>query len=255
MNDLERFRGTMNYGEVDRAPIYEFMWPTWPETAERWAREGGYIPGQTDFGCDKWLVEFSWFWPQPPFAREIVGEDDEHVTFVDPQGIVMREFKNNPLSSMPQFIRYPVETREDFRKYWRERMQPDLTQRIGPDWRQRLRALRDRDFPFVVIADRWGGFFGPLRNLVGVERLCTLFYDDPAFVEEMLDADADYPDPNAGANVGRDGHRRLRLLGGHGLPHGSPAFAATGPEVPAAALPQGGGLRPQPRREIIRPGQ
>jgi hypothetical protein len=39
---------------------------------------------------------------------------------------------------MPQFIRYPVETREDFRKYWRERMRPDLTQRIGPDWRERL---------------------------------------------------------------------------------------------------------------------
>ena len=126
MNDRERFLGTMKHQAVDRAPLYEFMWPTWPETAERWAREGGYIPGKTDFGCDKWLVEFSWFWPQPPFALEVLAEDDEHVTFVDPQGIVMREFKNNPLSSMPQFIRYPVETREDFRKYWRERMQPDL---------------------------------------------------------------------------------------------------------------------------------
>jgi len=192
MNDQERFRRMMECREVDRASFYEFMWPTWPETAERWAGEGGYIPGQTDFGCDKWLVEFSWFWPQPPFAREVLEEDEEHVTFVDPQGIVMREFKNNPLSSMPQFIRYPVETREDFRKYWRERMQPDLTQRIGPDWRERLRALRHRDFPFVIIADRWGGFFGPQRNLVGVESLCTLFYDDPAFVEEMLEPDANF---------------------------------------------------------------
>ena len=49
MNDLERFRGTMEYKKVDRAPLYEFMWPTWPETAERWAREGGYVAGQTDF--------------------------------------------------------------------------------------------------------------------------------------------------------------------------------------------------------------
>ncbi len=98
MNDRERFLGTMNYQPVDRAPFYEFMWPTWPETAERWAREGGYVEHQTDFGCDKWLVEYSWFWPQPPFAREILEEDAEHVTFVDPQGIVMREFKNNPLS-------------------------------------------------------------------------------------------------------------------------------------------------------------
>jgi len=43
-----------------------------------------------------------------------------------------------------------------------------------------------------VISDRWGGFFGPLRNLVGVERLCTLFYDDPALAAEMMEADADF---------------------------------------------------------------
>ena len=55
MNDLERFRATMDYGKVDRAPFYEFMWPTWPETADRWAREGGYIAGQTDFRMHKSL--------------------------------------------------------------------------------------------------------------------------------------------------------------------------------------------------------
>jgi len=192
MNDLERFRATMNYGKVDRAPFYEFMWPTWPETAERWAKEAGYVEGKTDFGCDKWLVEFSWFWPQPPFEREILAQDEKYVTFVDPQGILMKEFKNNPLSSMPQFIRFPIDTREDFRKYWRERMQPDLTLRIGPHWREKLRKYRSRSLPFVVIADRWGGFFGPIRNLVGVERLCTLFYDEPSFVEEMMEADADF---------------------------------------------------------------
>jgi uroporphyrinogen decarboxylase len=93
---------------------------------------------------------------------------------------------------MPQFIRYPVENRDDFRKYWRERMQPDLGHRIGSDWRTQLRRYRNRELPFVVIADRWGGFFGPIRNLVGVENLCTLFYDDPAFLEEMLDAVADF---------------------------------------------------------------
>lgn len=71
-------------------------------------------------------------------------------------------------------------------------MQPDLAARIGPDWRQRLRRHRGRDYLLVVLADRWGGFFGALRNLVGLERLCLLFHDDPAFVEEMMDADADF---------------------------------------------------------------
>jgi len=192
MNSLQRFHATMNYGDPDRAPFQEFMWPTWPETAERWAQEGGYVAGQTDFGCDRWVGEYSWFFPTPPFEHQILAEDQDTVTFVDPQGIVMREFKANPLSSMPQFVRFPVETRADFRKFWKERMRPDLAERIGPDWREQLRRHRDRDYPLIVIADRWGGFFGALRNLVGVERLCTLFYDDPSFLEEMMDADAEF---------------------------------------------------------------
>ena len=28
--------------------------------------------------------------------------------------------------------------------------------------------------------------------MLGVERLCELFYDDPDFVEEMMDANADF---------------------------------------------------------------
>lgn len=191
MNSLERFNATLNYGERDRAPFREFMFPTWPETAERWAREGGYVEGKTAFGCDHWVVENSWFFPTPPFERRVLAEDEEKVTFVDPHGVVMRTFKANPTSCMPQYLRFPIETREDFRKYWKERMRPDLTERIGPDWREQLRRHRHRDYPFIVLPDRWGGFFGPIRNLVGVERLCTLFFDDPAFVEEMMEAYAD----------------------------------------------------------------
>jgi uroporphyrinogen decarboxylase len=93
---------------------------------------------------------------------------------------------------MPQFIRFPVETREDFRCFWKERMQPDLAMRIGPDWKEKLITYQQRDFPLIVNADRWGGFFGPLRNLVGLNKLCILFYNDPAFVEEMMDAVADF---------------------------------------------------------------
>jgi hypothetical protein len=191
MNDLERFYACMNYEAMDHVPFW--AWGAWPETLERW-REEGYDPRQMDLnmGADRRQILSDWFFPCPPFEREILAEDEEHVLYVNHEGILMRELKKNPMSSMPQFVKFPVETREDFRKFWRERMQPDLAQRIGPDWPNQLRAMRAQPYPLIVVADRWGGFFGPLRNLVGIERLCTLFYDDPAFLEEMMDANADF---------------------------------------------------------------
>jgi hypothetical protein len=191
MNDLERFYACMNYQPVDRAPFWS--WGPWPETVERWRREG-YDPQQFDLnlGADRRLAFGDWFFPCPPFAREVIAEDDVHILYINHEGILMRERKDNPMSSMPQFVRFPVETRAEFRRFWQERMQPDLAQRIGPNWKEQLRAARAQPYPLIIIADRWGGFFGPLRNLVGVERLCTLFYDDPAFVEEMMDADAEF---------------------------------------------------------------
>ena len=190
MNELERFHACMNYKPVDRAPFW--IWGPWPETAERWRREG-YDPDRPPaYGDDQRSTEGQWFFPNPPFEHKVLEEDDEHILYVNHEGILMRELKGNPMSSMPQFVKFPVDTREEFRRFWRERMQPDLAQRLGPDWKEQLQALRARPQPFIIISDRWGGFFGPLRNLVGVQRLCTLFYDDPAFVEEMMDANADF---------------------------------------------------------------
>lgn len=255
MTDRERFLATMNYQPRDRAPFW--YWGAWPETLERWQREG-YDPDSFDLnmGADRRIVYGHWWNPHPPFEYQVVEEDAETILFVNHEGILMRQMKNQPMSSMPQFVRFPVETREDFRRFWAERMQPDLEARIGEGWQERLRAERggtpppsgetpvppeagqvaqesgsglpplpqgergregeasegrpaagttnlgrggtgkpsippEPPLPFIVISDRWGGFFGPLRNLVGVERLCTLFYDDPAFVEEMMEANAD----------------------------------------------------------------
>lgn len=189
MTDRARFLATMRYQARDRAPYRHFG--AWPETIERWISEG-YNPDTPPFQVDHWEWQAGWFHPCPPFAHEVVEEDERTILYINHEGILMRERKDQPMSSMPQFVRFPVETREDFRRFWRERMKPDLAMRLGPNWKERLTAYRTRDFPLIIIADRWGGFFGPLRNMVGVERLCTLFYDDPAFVEEMMDANADF---------------------------------------------------------------
>jgi hypothetical protein len=191
MNDRERFLACMDYKPVDHVPFWSGG--GWPETVERWKKEG-YDPEKhnpADIGDKKvWVAH--WFFPNPPFERTVVSEDAGHVVYINHEGILMKELKANPQSSMPQFLKFPVETRQDFRKFWKERMQPDLTRRIGPDWKGQLTKWRDLPMPLIIISDRWGGFFGPLRNLLGVENLCMLFHDDPAFVEEMMDANADF---------------------------------------------------------------
>ena len=189
MNNRERFLATMRYQPVDRTLFWAFG--AWPETIERWKSEG-YDPNNPPIVEDKRDWEGHWFFPAPPFGHEIVSEDAATVTYINEEGILLRERKDNPYSSMPQFIRFPVETREDFRKFWKERMNTDLTARIGAGYEAELKSRKERDCPLIVVADRWGGFFGPLRNLLGVENLCVAFCEDEAFVEEMMDANADF---------------------------------------------------------------
>jgi uroporphyrinogen decarboxylase len=187
----ERFLRVMNYQPVDRG-VYGVWTHGWPETYQRWQTEG-YDPAREPYYLvDRWHWIGHWFFPNPPFAREVIEEDERTILYVNHEGILMRERKDQPWSSMPQFVRFPAETREEFRRFAKARLQPDLAARIGADYAVQLAALRERDAPLIVISDRWGGFFGGPRNLTGVERLCTLFYDDPAFVEEMLDTLADF---------------------------------------------------------------
>ena len=191
MNPRERFLNVLNYRPTDRG-VYGMGIGWWPETQQRWQREGFDPAVGHGFETDAYALNGGWFFPNPPFAREVLGEDDETITYVNHEGIVLRERKDNSYSSMPQFVRFPVETRDDFRRFWDQRMQPDLIARLGADYAANLAACRDRDTPLIVIADRWGGFFGGPRNLTGVEKLCTLFYDDPLLVDEMMDRTADF---------------------------------------------------------------
>jgi len=192
MTYRERFHAVMNYEPFDRN-AYMMPWFGFPETWEAWKRQGYRDGDLAKYPCDQWQWHGAWFFPYPPFERKVVDEDDTHVLYVNHEGILIRELKDDPMGSMPQFVRFPVETREDFRRFARERLQPDVGARIGGDWVQTLKELRSREDEVLwVIADRWGGFFGPLRNLLGVEELCMRFYTEPDLLEEMMDTIADY---------------------------------------------------------------
>ena len=118
----------------------------------------------------------------------------------------MKEFKEHQHSSMPQFIKFPVENEAEFDEFASERLQLNVKDRFDELWHQevsaggrlqqdvgkgehskaRMASQKD-DWPRLCWADRWGGFFGSLRNLMGVQNTCMAFLEQPELVEKIMD--------------------------------------------------------------------
>ncbi|NLS95717.1 MAG: hypothetical protein GXX96_26580 [Planctomycetaceae bacterium] len=211
----DRFVDTLDFKPVGR-PWVRWGAFLWDETVERWRQEGwDGTPLDDYFELDRLVRVDPWYGPVPEFRYEVVAEDGETVTYVNHEGIVMREFKKNHDMSMPQFIKFPVENEAEFERFAVERLALHSEQRLSAKWKQQLASgrvqvgvgrgeLADADtaaaasgtnaaevWPRKCWADRWGGFFGSLRNMLGVQNLCVAFYDQPRLIERMMEERAD----------------------------------------------------------------
>ncbi len=187
MNDRERYLATMRFQPVDRPPL--LAGGPWAETLARWRQEGLPLVMSVPeyFGYDRIErapVDFRFV---PPFPKTVVAEDDFTVTYLNDEGVVLRDRRDNWELSMPAFIEFPVKTREDFRRL-RPRLDPASPERLPPGWPEHCARWRGRTWTLELMGDRVGGFYGPLRGMMGLEALSYAFHDDPALVEEMMDA-------------------------------------------------------------------
>jgi len=203
MDSRERFLRTLEFKPAN-PPWVRGGLGLWDETIERWRAEGwDGTPLDEFFGGDELVHVAPYYGPAPPFAHQVLGEDETTVLYVNHEGILMREFKINRDMSMPQFIKFPVENEAEWRTFAAERLALNPEERLNEDWRGRVAPYKNRPDgsggapegvdppPRQCWADRWGGFFGPIRNMTGLERLCTAFYDEPAWVERMMEERAD----------------------------------------------------------------
>jgi uroporphyrinogen decarboxylase len=191
MTSRERFLHTVRFETSDK-PFVKAA-GGWQETRERWQREGwDRRPLHEIFGTDLLLNTGVYYGPVPRFEYKVVDEDETTRVYINHEGILMREFKQySGNSSMPQFLRFPVETEEDFDNICAERLGLNFDERIPRSWENLRERWVHRTNPLMCFADRWGGFFGPLRNLMGLENLCLAFYDQPRLIEKMMDQRAD----------------------------------------------------------------
>jgi Uroporphyrinogen decarboxylase (URO-D) len=186
----ERFIQTLNFQPAQ--PPFMRNFGAWEETQDLWRTQGwDGRPLDEVFGTDTLLRVEVYYGPAPQFAYQLLEEDESTRTFVNFEGIVMREFKQHRDTSMPQFIRFPVVDEASFARVEVERLVLNEAERFSDAWKLQVAAMRDTDMPRQCWADRWGGFFGSIRNLMGLEGLCLAFYDQPRLVERMMAQRAD----------------------------------------------------------------
>jgi hypothetical protein len=197
MTQRERFFRTATFDAPDRAFILP-PW-TWQETLVRWQADG-LPPGAdlpTYFETDREhgvpLQMQGPYGPHlcPPLDRQVLSETDTHVIVRDEEGNTVKLFKDDPLSSMPMWIEYPMRDRSDWETLIKPRLDAKNPGRRpqGEAWDRFVADARGRDAPLGI----WcGSFYGWPRSLMGVERISLMFFDDPALIHEMCNHIADF---------------------------------------------------------------
>ena len=173
---------------IDRVPFgVGIGWFPWGETLEQWRQETGdpELDPAARFGFDGSFTApqiVSGLWPA--FEREVLHEDDEHVTWRDEKGIVQRNVR--AYGAIPQFLEYPVKNREDLERIKSERLRIETAERIQQNWdefRSRIaasgEAVQVGHFPY--------GVFGTPRDLMGVEDLLIALCCEPDLIHDMMD--------------------------------------------------------------------
>ncbi|MDD5707796.1 MAG: uroporphyrinogen decarboxylase family protein [Kiritimatiellae bacterium] len=188
MNDRARFLGVMQYEAVDRRPLH--LVGPWNDTLARWRREG--LPADTDpnvfLGVTGGLkvVNLSGNTGlQPWFEERTVSETGNMRIFTDTYGRTVQDFKDH--TSMPEWIDFPVKSRQDLRRVLDEHFSPgQLDARFDAAWTKRCEQARADKGQILTLADG-GCYYWTLRSLAGVEYASYLFYDAPDEVDELFE--------------------------------------------------------------------
>ncbi len=196
MNSRERFLRCNRFQSVDHAPIVEIA--TWGQTVERWLSEGMpgdvdtafYINGNEYFGFERWEYLPLEVGMAPGFDHEVIEEDERTVLFRGGEGIVHRALKEGLVrgtrASMDQYVSFPVTDRAGFLEM-KKRYDPHSPVRYPRWWQDHVRCYEGRDYPLALTGIGGFGLYSMLRRWMGTENACTVFYDDPALAEEMLE--------------------------------------------------------------------
>jgi len=126
----------------------------------------------------------------PRFEYQVIEEDERTITARHGNGIVTKALKVGTVRgtrmSMDQYLSFPVTDRKSFYEM-KKRYNPYSPARYPRWWNDLIACYKNRSYPLALTGIGGFGLYSMLRNWMGTENACTIFYDDPSFAEEMLD--------------------------------------------------------------------
>ena len=204
MNHIERFKAVCAGEKPDYVPIFGL--PGAPgmsggcmaKTHQRLVDTGmpDWVDGCGRLGKPATLDSWQRYWGTtgPVRANFFPGESgkgikttkriEDGMELIESEtGSITRQVIDNDVTySMPHYEVYDVRDRESW-EFYRNRTTP------GKPWsaerlEEECRKHDDRDKPLSVSV---GGIWGGVRSMMGPEAACTVLYDDPEMVHEMID--------------------------------------------------------------------
>jgi len=118
----------------------------------------------------------------PLFDREILSEEGRARLVINEGGIKCREYIDQP-ERMPQWLEYPVKDKKSWEQL-KKRLDPYEPTRYPAWWADKVRSWKDREHVLCLCV---GSFFGMLREYIGFENLCMMYYDNPSLVLEIAE--------------------------------------------------------------------
>lgn len=187
MDNRQRFVRTLLGQEVDRVPFYKVFGGDnayLPHWEQEYPGIGNEIDRLLGFDCPYRG------WNIVPVNYDFSSRGNPEV-ITRPSGEILYKWEDGTVTlTLPhgdfhaQTVEFPVKDRTSWRRVRDKYMDPDDPERFPENWPELINEYNNRDYP-LQLTHR--GIYGMMRNLMGDEQLCMMFYDDPELIHEMMD--------------------------------------------------------------------
>jgi len=120
----------------------------------------------------------------PPFEPRTLEEDEEHLKYVDLDGVTRMFLKES--ATIPSGWDWPIKDEKSWGRIKEERIDfNNIRGRLPKNWDELVKKYKNRDYP-LALGGYPHGFFGTLAHLLGYDHLFYAYFDKPKLIHDML---------------------------------------------------------------------